>query len=175
MFNNQTVWGIINIVANLANENVTSNMFTDSLWIEILNDAMSYIYWFHQWSWTIVEEDVEIKDNQWTLNYLPNQILLVNDWNVKQVNYFTKNSQSEIVVKWDKIYTTSDLNSKTLHIVYRRWFKPYTINDKWAYLDIPFYLNPVLISLMEFMILPIWLAEWAWQLMNNYLKVVKSF
>jgi len=158
-------------VAMMVDEIVTSNMFNDTFWIEIVNEAISYIYWYHKWDWNISNETKTISNNQITLDYTVQEIIKVTiQWTeYKQAQYYIEDWNQEFIVNWDTI-TFPDWTTWDVVIVYRRWFKPYTVNDNATILDIPFWLNNVLVSLMQFKILPIWLWEGSGWLMNNYLQ-----
>jgi len=171
MKNYQTVWWIKQTVAMMVDEIVTSNMFNDSFWIEIINEAMSYVYGYHKWNWNISNETKTIANNKITLDYTVQEIVKVTVWATvyTQAQYYIKDWKQQFILQWDTIilpdWTTGDAN-----IIYRRWFKPYTVNNINTILDIPFYLNNVIVSLMQFKLLPIWLWEGSWWLMNNYLQ-----
>jgi len=171
MKNYQTVWWIKQTITMMVDEIVTSNMFNDNFWVEIINEAMSYIYGYHKWDWNISNESKTISNNQISLDYSIQEIIKLTVWTQEytQAQYYLEDWKTQFIIRWDTIifpnWTTWDVN-----VIYRRWFKPYTVNDTNAILDIPFYLNNVLIDLVQFKILPIWLWEWSWWLMNNYLQ-----
>ena len=179
MLNKNTASSIIQTVSTLVNNVVSSDMYNDVFWIEIFNEAMSYIYWYHKWSWNVIEEKVSITDsNEVELQYPIQEVILVEklpSWGTEywweeftHIQYFTSN-WNEFKIIWDKLVLDKNYTGD-FRVVYRRWFKEYTVDDINKKVDLPFYLNNVLVSLMQFKILPIWLGEGSWGLMNNYLQ-----
>jgi hypothetical protein len=61
----------------MVDEVVTSNMFNDAFWIEVINEAMSYIYGYHKWNWNVVTETKTISDNRVTLDYNIQEVIQV--------------------------------------------------------------------------------------------------
>ena len=172
MINTQTFWGIKQITASMIDEIATSNLFNDALWAEVLNEALSYIYGYHKWSWNISDETIHIDNNNVIKTEYPIQeVILLTDWSSKytQAEYYVDNNSQQFIFTWNTI-TLSSAITWDIRIVYRRWFNQYLPSDLTRKLDIPFWLNNPLISLMQFRILPIWLWEWSWWLMNNYLQ-----
>ncbi len=172
MINTQTFWGIKQITASMIDEIATSNLFNDALWAEVLNEALSYIYGYHKWSWNISDETIHIDNNNVIKTEYPIQeVILLTDWSSKytQAEYYVDNNSQQFIFTWNTI-TLSSAITWDIRIVYRRWFNQYLPSDLTRKLDIPFWLNNPLISLMQFRILPIWLWEGSWWLMNNYLQ-----
>ena len=175
MKNNQTLSGLKQTVAMMVDNVITSNMFNDIFWVEIFNEALSYIYGYHKWSWNIQDETITLTDtNTVQLSFPIQEILVVKQWDTEltQVQYFsdlTSTTLSEFIIDWDKLILNTNYTWE-IRVIYRRWFIEYTILDINKQVDMPFFLNNILVSLMQFKILPIWLWEWSWWLMNNYLQ-----
>ncbi len=169
---NQTVWSFIQQVAMMVNEIVSSNMFNDNFWISILNWSMNYIYWYHKWSWNIYYEEVDVINYEAEVTYPIQEIIEVIDdlWNL-YIQWEYKPDTGVFVKKWNKLYFNNDFVGNKITVAYRRWFIPYTVNDMSSTLDIPAQLEWPLASLMQFRITPIWLWEWSWGMMNNYLQI----
>lgn len=172
MNNTQTFGGIKQIVATFVDEIVSSNMFTDTLWAEVLNEWMSYIYGYHKWSWNVVDTTKTITNSKTIeLDYPIQEVILLEiNWNkYTQAQYYLDAWTQQFLIDWN-IIKLPDNTTGDVRVVYRKWFNEYLPTDVNRKLDIPFWLNSVLVNLMQFRILPIWLWEWAGWLMNNYLQ-----
>jgi len=175
MYNYKTVWEAINDLTLQVNEVLSSALFTTQFLLNVLNDAMAFIYWFHKWSWNVVKEEKEGVEEEKNINikYPILEVLVVKvNWKqYKQVEYFDDRMENSfMIVNWDNTISFKNPVSWKIEIVYRKWYTPYTINDLNKILDIPFFLNDVLTALMAKKILPLWLWEWAGQLLVNYMN-----
>lgn len=169
--NTMTASTMIANVAKQASTDVSSSLFTKSFLLDLLNDSLDYIYTSHNWSWNIVEET--ITPTTWsdaiTLPTPAQDIFSVKDSDDNTYKQVTLPWwwDNEFKLDWDVLKFNKTLESD-ITVVYRRWNKKFDISNQWNYLDIPSGYNSILRWLMLTDILPLWLWEWGWWLMNNY-------
>ena len=78
--NTTTVDTMIANVAKQANSNISSALFDKSFLLSLLNDALDFVYTYHNWSWNIVEESFNVNNNDSiTLSYPAQKVMLLED------------------------------------------------------------------------------------------------
>ena len=156
-------------VSKQANTNIASALFTKSFLLDLLNDALDYVYTYHNWSWNIITETITASGYAITLSYSAQNIFSVKDslWNTYTQTELPWWWETKFTLQWNVIKFNKEVIWDII-ITYRRWNKRYDLTNSSDYLDIPSWYNNIVRWLMLTDILPLWLWEWSWNLMISW-------